>query len=103
MMTPRLLTIKGVTMSMAAWARQPGAATYNTIADRVIRLHWEDERAVFTTAEQGIRERSSRSRFPKRPHLVPRSIPPAPSALRPRVGSVKSYPIELLDILRRVA
>lgn len=103
MMTPHLLTIEGVSMSMADWSRQPGAATYNTIADRVIRLNWDAKRAVFTTREQGIRERVSRSRWAKRPSVALQPRPPIANPLRPRVGSVKSYPIELLDILRRVA
>lgn len=103
MMTPRLLTIKGVTQSMAAWSREPGAAGYNTIADRVIRLNWDAERAVYTTAEQGIRERVSRSRWPKRPVFALPSAAHAPNPLRPRLGFVRSYPLEFLDILRRVA
>lgn len=45
-MKPILLTIKGQTMSMKDWSRQPGAVGNTTIHYRLLS-GWAPERAVF--------------------------------------------------------
>ncbi len=47
-----LLTIQGVTMSMAEWSRKPGAAKYATICRRLNVYGYEHERAVFGEAKR---------------------------------------------------
>lgn len=102
-MKPRMLTIKGETQSMAAWSRVPGAAKYNTIADRVLRLHRDHEQAVFGPSLQGkVRRGHGRSRG-RRTLRAAISGTRTPSPHPPTWGGFASYPIEALSILRRVA
>jgi len=76
------LTIKGETQSMAAWSRVPGAAKYNTIADRVLRLHRDHETAVFGPSMQGKVKRGegrSRGRDDRHHSAIPKREPLAPA------------------------
>ncbi len=102
---PVLLTIKGVTMSAIEWSRQPGAAKYATILARLHRHGYEPERAVFNEAQRGGQiPNSAVVVYRKKRAAV--ALPPAPriaNPFPPCLGGFRSYPIEALEILRRVA
>ncbi len=105
MRPPVLLTIQGVTMSMAEWSRKPGAAKYATICRRLTVYGYEHERAVFGEAQRG----GHRPKFAevyyrkKRAAVVLAPAPRIANPFPPRLGGFRSYPIEALEILRRVA
>lgn len=120
--TQKFLTIRGETASMTSWARRPGAARYHTIVNRL--LHgWNHEEAVFTVSKRGrppavgpkkprIRvrlvgvNRESRAGYvplPKRPKLILAPSPRVANPHPPRLGGYRAYPIEAIEMLRRVA
>lgn len=94
-MTPRLLTIAGESRSVVEWSKIPGAAPEHTIRRRLSR-GWLDSEAVFLSLGESPSPITPRS-HPRRP------APQAPNPLRPTVGRVRSYPLESLDLLRRLA
>lgn len=113
-MTPKLLTIAGQTMSMKEWSRQPGAAPYHTIVNRLIH-GWPHEPAVFTPSRPrggkgsrvrlvGVNRPSRASHVPpKRPALILAPNPRVPNPHPPTWGGFSSWPIEALEMLRRCA
>ena len=109
MRAPVLLTIHGVTMSMAEWSRKPGAAKYATICRRLRVYGYDDARAVFGEAQVGGQMRGQT--YPAghyKPRSRPRAVvmapaPHVPNPLPPRFGGFRSWPIEALELLRRVA
>lgn len=103
-MTPKLLTIGGQTMSMKEWSRQPGAAPYLTICLRLKR-GWDTEEAIFAPFGSRSSLGSSRASYVtyKRPPVRLRPSPHMPNPFRPCVGGFKSWPLEALPLLRRVA
>jgi len=110
MRPPVLLTIDGVTMSMAEWSRKPGAAKYATICRRLRVYGYDDARAVFGEAQVGGQMRGKT--YPLG-HYKPRCRPRAKAVARLPVvcrgvstfpmGSVRSFPMFALDLLRRIA
>lgn len=107
----RFLTIKGRTMTVKEWSNQPGAVRYWTILNR-LNTGWAASRAVFfpVDVKRSIGGRKG-ARFgqrgfalaPARPPVNLRPNPHLPNPLRPCLGSVRSYPLEVLESLRRVA
>ena len=99
MMTPTLLTIHGQTHSVSTWARISGTNRH-TIHNRLSK-HWSNEDAVFKAVlPRGQGRRRNYSRRKKLP-LPPIQI--EPRGFRPCLGSVRSYPLAALDVLRRCA
>lgn len=101
MAATRWLTIGGVTRSAMEWSRQPRAAAYATIMKRLRVLHWPEAEAVFERT--GARPNTG---VVLAPPPKKTSAPPAPhvaNPLRPRWGFGRTYPIEYLAMLRRVA
>lgn len=101
-MKPIPLTIKGQTMSITEWSKAPGAARYNTIVKRLAtQPHISHEEAVFGTDRRGrvVRKRFRRivEDAPVRP-VEPRQA----TAYRPAWGYCRTFPLEALDVLRRV-
>lgn len=105
MRPPVLLTIQGVTMSMAEWSRKPGAAKYATICRRLNVYGYEHERAVFGEAQRGgHRPRMLSVTYRKKRAAVALApAPHIPNPLPPRFGGFRSWPIEALEVLRRCA
>jgi len=108
---PRLLTIKGRTMTAKAWSREPGAVRYCSILDR-INKGWKAERAVFAPVDArksagGMK--SARFGFrgsvlaPARPPVKLAPNPHRPNPHPPTWGGYSIYPIEAIALLRRVA
>jgi hypothetical protein len=109
---PRLLTIKGKTMSAKEWSRVAGSVHYSTIIAR-LDLGWPHERAVFFPVDQ---RRSAGSRkaarrfgprgsvpYAPRPAVNLAPAPHRPNPHPPTWGGYSSYPIEAIALLRRVA
>lgn len=97
-------------MGMKEWSKQPGAAKYITIIQR-LRHGWEPERAVFARVDRSRIRRVGVNResrglgylFVKRRPARLKSNPRRPNPHPPTWGGFSSYPIEALPILRRVA
>ena len=88
-MKPRLLTIKGKTMSIHAWSRQPGAVCSSTISWRLKFMGYTPEMAVFGANLRPVGE-GAHARIVK---VKRRPIPPAQKfdvGQLPRWGSVQS-------------
>lgn len=104
---PKLLTIRGLTMGMKEWSKQPGAAKYHTIVNRLLIMGWEPEQAVFvpvTRSRRRVRPVAvTQGIYRHRPAVRLRSNPHRPNPHPPCVGGFRSWPIEALDLLRRVA
>lgn len=118
-MTPKLLTIGDRTMSITEWSKEPGAARYHTIINRLLVCGWADPAlAVFAPPRRNQGGKSFRrvrivgvnrpSRSLKQTRLVraesilvanPRQANPHP----PTWGGFSSWPIEALPMLRRCA
>ena len=105
MNAPRMLTIRGITMPMCDWARRPGAASYAAICKRVTKYGWSDEDAVFLASQPGKSARADRMRGSriKRETVVLTPAPYTPPPFRPTIGRFRSFPMEALEMLRRVA
>lgn len=94
-MTPRLLTIAGESRPLIEWATVPGAVSKETIRKRLWR-GWLHADAVFLSlgaTPLSLVQKPARQK--PAPHL--------PNPLRPTVGRVRSYPLESIDLLRRLA
>ena len=103
-MKATLVTINGVTRSIRQWSRQPGAAPYIMILHRLKRF-WHPEEAVFAPPHSKARHgsiRASHTSF-KRPPVQLRPNPHLPPPFRPCLGSFRSVPLDLLDVVRRSA
>lgn len=108
---PRLLTIKGRTMTAKAWSREPGAVKYWSILDRINR-GWPPARAVFAPVDARKSAGAMKSaRFGYRGSVLAPARPPVRLAPNPRIanphpptwGGFASYPVWALPLLRRVA
>jgi hypothetical protein len=89
-----MLTIKGESMSAKEWSRRPGAVSYGTILYRV-RHGLTGWPAVYGPAWASCTEepaRPVRKREAGKPWLV-----------RSQFSSFRSYPISMLDVLRKVS
>lgn len=94
-MTPRLLTITGESRPLVEWATVPGAVPKETIRTRLWR-GWLHADAVFLPLGE-----TPPSIVPQRERSKP--APHIPNPLRPTRGSVRSYPLDSLPLLRRLA
>jgi hypothetical protein len=109
-MRPRYLTIGGITRSISDWALQPGAAHHSTISWRLKFFGWPAERAVFEPSQRPRKTDTYSVRLggTAQNRRAKRVLPSPPMAREaapfvPCVGSVRSYPIEALALLRRVS
>lgn len=101
----KFLTIDGRTLSVKAWARQPGAAAYHTIWWR-LKKGIAARDAVFAAVHS--KEAIAFPRGNALPVHQPRKRrakvpPPAATGFRPTFGSFKSVSLEMLDTFRRLA
>lgn len=100
----KFLTIEGRTLSVKAWAREPGAAAYHTIwwrlkkgivaKDAVFAPACSKEATAATSTRVTLPILQSRNRRAKVP-------PRAATGFRPTFGSFRSVPLDLLDTFRR--
>lgn len=102
----RFLTIEGRTLSVKAWAKQPGAAAYHTIWWRLKKGVCARD-AVFA-AVHSKEATAADARGAALPVYQPRprrakAQTRVESGFRPTFGSFKSVPIEMLDTFRRLA
>jgi hypothetical protein len=107
------LTIDGETRSIKEWYEISRVVHYNTILKRVRDLKWPAKEAVFAPPLSQPQLRTRR-RIPLR-QSRPLQLPPATTQstgsgssplagpFRPTWGRIRSYPIESLELLRRMA
>lgn len=96
---PKLLTIDGETRNVKDWSKVSGV-DYATILKRLRVMDWPPKAAVFAPIRSQPRVRR---RIPLRAALALSPSPHLATPLRPTCGSVRSYPIDALGILRRIA
>ena len=86
------IVIDGVSRTASQWAKISGLSK-NTIAKRR-SMGWDARRCVFADSRLGHLVKKARQPLPP---PVPRGISTFP------MGSVRSFPLEALEVLRRVA
>lgn len=118
-MRPTLLTLRGKTMSIADWSRQPGSVGNTTIHHRLL-AGWDPERAVFEPSRKTGRpkmhrvdervritgiNRASRAMTERhqRPEVILAPNPRVANPFPPTWGGFSSWPLESLPLLRRCA
>lgn len=99
-----LLKIGSRSMTVHAWARVKGAVAYSTIHSR-LRRGWPAKRAVFEAplkTDAGLPTLAPVKRSGNGGMRGRVDASSLPTPILPRWGSSRTFPLEALDVLRRV-